>query len=136
VTIASLIFHTPGGNPIREFRKSWARACCKAALGQMVCKTCKIAVDSKHHCATCGVDRKYEELRYSGKIFHDLRRSAVRWMIKAGVPRHVAMSISGHKTEHVFERYNIRDVSDQREALRKKQAYLKIVKETVTAIAR
>ena len=87
--IAELVFHR-GSRPIRDFRGACATACLEAGLYR---------VD--------GTNPDGSERRVPTRLFHALRRSGVRNMVRAGVRERVAMEVSGHKTRAVFDRYNI-----------------------------
>jgi integrase len=58
-----------------------------------------------------------------GLLFHDLRRSAVRNMKKAGLQDMEAMRISGHLTRNIFDRYNIIDEDDLADAGKRLEEY-------------
>jgi integrase len=92
------VFFNESGGKVGRFQRSWKTAC-KAA----------------------GIASAEGEPE---RLFHDLRRSGVRNLIRAGVPESVAMRISGHKTRSVFERYNIVSERDLHEAARKLENYV------------
>jgi integrase len=86
-----------------NLRKAWHKACVAAGLGKLE------EVEGK------------DDPRYTGLIIHDLRRSAIKNLMKAGVSEKVAMTISGHKTRDVFDRYHIVDTEDVVNAMRRVQ---------------
>ncbi len=93
------------GKQIKGFRKAWEAACIEAGFFEVV------------------TDGEGKEKKIPTKLFHDYRRSACRDMVRSGIPERVAMTISGHKTRSVFDRYNIVSDQDLKEAAMKKQAY-------------
>ena len=70
----------------RNLRKSFQAACVKVGLGR---------------------ETGPEVWQCKDLLPHDFRRSGVRNLIRSGVPRRIAMKISGHLTESTLERYNI-----------------------------
>ncbi len=86
----------------RNLRKSFQATCVKVGLG---------------------VETGPKVWQYKGLLLHDFRRSGVRNLIRSGVPRRIAMKISGHLTESTFERYNIVDSTDLHEAMAKVEKY-------------
>lgn len=94
----ALVFFGRTGESIRDMRTGWANACRRAGL----------------------IDAEGE----ATAIFHDLRRTGVRNLIRAGVPERVAMSISGHRTRAVFDRYNITSEADVLSAGAKLQTHI------------
>lgn len=74
-----------------------------------------------------GFNKQWRQARVAagcpGRIPHDFRRTAVRNLVRAGVPERVAMQLTGHKTRAVFERYNIVSPGDLRDAARRLDTY-------------
>ncbi len=110
------VFHR-NGERIKGFRKAWISACIDVGLCELQRDEHGKPVMKK------GMKGEKKPVKIHTRIFHDFRRTAVRDMVRSGVSEGVAMVISGHKTRSVFERYNIVNDQDLREAARKKQAY-------------
>lgn len=111
------------GRGIRDFRAAWESALLKAGYKpSFKCKKCstvtELPEDMKRKDLTCQKCGSHD-LKKHDKLFHDLRRTGVRNMIRAGIPEVVAMRISGHKTRSVFDRYNIVNEEDLRNASQK-----------------
>lgn len=93
--------------PLRSIRTAWQTACVRSGLGRWL----------NPDGAEVG-NRKYR-----GALIHDFRRTAVSRMEDAGIPRKVAMAISGHKTDSVYRRYHIVRTEDLAKAGRQLLAH-------------
>lgn len=58
-----------------------------------------------------------------GFVWHNTRHSAVTNLVNAGVPKHEAKGVSGHRTDAIFDRYSIGTEQQQRAALRAATLY-------------
>jgi integrase len=93
------VFHN-AGQPIKYMRCAWLSACKRAAT-------------VTHPNGVKEVVRAH----LLGRLPHDSRRTAVRNLVRAGVPERVAMQLTGHKTRAVFDRYNIVNERDLRDGV-------------------
>ena len=107
------VFFGEMGQRIKDFRGAWDAACIGAGL-------CDPLMDELGNPVE---DKKGEPILIPNKLFHDFRRTAVRNMVRSGVPERVAMMISGHKTRSVFERYNIVNENDLKLASKRVEVY-------------
>jgi integrase len=94
------VFTRASNEPVRDFRGAWYSLCERVGLGKFV----------------TGENKKS---KWEGLFFHDLRRSAVRNVVRRGVSETVAMRLSGHKTRRVFLRYDITSFGDIEDAANK-----------------
>jgi integrase len=100
--LIAAVFHRDG-EPIRDLRGAWESACIAAGFFRVLNR-----------------DAPLEKQRQKAtKLLHDFRRTAVRNLERAGVPRSVAMKLTGHKTEAVYRRYAIVSEGDLAEGVAK-----------------
>ena len=104
------VFHRTG-HKIRDFRTTWNNACRETGLGYSYKKDMEYVA-------------KWERKLNPGPVLHDFHRTAVRNMVRVGIPDVVAMGITGHKTKSVYDRYNIVDEKDLKRAAEQQEKYL------------
>jgi hypothetical protein len=102
---------------IGGFKKAWQSACVKVRLGSFELAEGSVLRKDRPN------GKPKPKRTYVGLLFHDLRRSAVRNLVRSHVPEKIAMAISGHKTRAVFDRYNIVSEDDLAEAARKLEKF-------------
>ena len=82
------------GEPVRGFRRRWAKVCCAVALGQLVCPACypelkEQTVDAKCRCSACGKKWRHQRLQVCGPA---LPRSASKRCAEPDPRRRAAKS--------------------------------------------
>jgi site-specific recombinase XerD len=108
------LFHREGER-IRSFRRAWITACRRAGLARVV-------------------ERDGRTIVYPLRIPHDFRRTAVRNLERAGVPRSTAMAMVGHRTESIYRRYAIVDETMLREGAERLTAFYRAQSPAATVV--
>lgn len=129
------VFSRPDGKRVKDFRGAWQNMCIRAhVLGpdgkpsRFECSKCNAPMQvGRSICRACGGRR-----RYIGLIVHDMRRSAARNLLHAGVPETDVINTLGHKTRSMVTRYAIFDPNASRRAMEKLASY----ERTITALAK
>jgi integrase len=70
-----------------------------------------------------------------GLLFHDLRQSAARQLIRSGTSKDVAKMVGGWKADSMFSRYNVTGDEDLRDAMEKVTKYNEAESKKVVAMA-
>ena len=100
--------HSKGYGCVGHFETAWATAC----------RTAGFPVGRRH----------------GGFVFHNTRHTAVTNLVNAGVPTHEAMTVSGHRTRSVFDRYSLSLKQQTKAALRRVTEYTQQQDTTPTVI--
>jgi len=102
VRVVEYVFHR-AGRPIADYRGDWFKACRAAGFTY---------ADPARVNPKTGQPREYVS-----KLLYDCKRSAVRNLVRSGVPERVALDVAGIKTRAILDRYNISSDQDKRKAL-------------------
>jgi integrase len=125
------VFTRADGRPVKDFRGAWQNLCIRACVlgpdgkpSRFECGKCNASMKvGTSICRACGGRR-----RYVGLIVHDMRRSAARNLLHAGVPETDVMNTLGHKTRSMVTRYAIFDPNASRRAMEKLAQYERTMK--------
>jgi len=109
--ITPYVFTTRTGDKLKDIRKSWNKACRDASIGY------GYKINNYYV-------KKWCNKLPAGPTFHDFRRSTVRNLVRSGVSENTAMKVTGHKTRSVFDRYDIVDEKDLKNAVQMQRTYL------------